>query len=320
MRIALAEAETGLAELQLRDAARHIIFDVESAFVDVQQANDKLTLARENLRNVEGVVAVNEERVRTGDDAAVELQRSQVAALQYQGAVRQAELQLAQARNRLQLLLGRSPSFGLEVGGALRRDDVGGSLEDWEASAYRQRPDLLQMRQMQARSQADLRLQIAQGKIDYTWGTEVRRQDSLSGRGNMAGFFFSAPLPIFNRNQGEIARATREILQAAAQVKALDATVDTEVGDAWQQDTANRALLAQIESEMLSRARDVRNTMEYSYRRGEATLVEYLDAQRAFNDTMQSYAEARASFARSIYLIESVTGASVANAQAGEAN
>ena len=48
--------------------------------------------------------------------------------------------------------------------------------------------------------------------------------------------------------------------------------------------------------------------MEYSYRAGEASLIEFLDAQRAFNDTMQGYNEARAEFARGLYLIDSVTG------------
>jgi outer membrane protein, heavy metal efflux system len=60
---------------------------------------------------------------------------------------------------------------------------------------------------------------------------------------------------------------------------------------------------------MIGRAKEVRDTTEYSYRRGEASLVEFLDAQRAFNDVMQSYNDARASFAKSLYLIDSVTAA-----------
>ena len=57
--------------------------------------------------------------------------------------------------------------------------------------------------------------------------------------------------------------------------------------------------------------RSVRDITEYSYRRGEASLVEFLDAQRAFNDASQAYNDARASFARSLYLIETVSGATV---------
>jgi cobalt-zinc-cadmium efflux system outer membrane protein len=62
---------------------------------------------------------------------------------------------------------------------------------------------------------------------------------------------------------------------------------------------------------MLEQARDVRTTTEYSYRRGEASLVEFLDAQRAFNDSMQTWNEARADYARSLYLLESLAGMDV---------
>ena len=62
---------------------------------------------------------------------------------------------------------------------------------------------------------------------------------------------------------------------------------------------------------MLAEAREVRETIEYSYRRGEATFVDLLDAQRAYNDATQSYHEARAEYARSLYLIDSISGKAV---------
>ena len=62
---------------------------------------------------------------------------------------------------------------------------------------------------------------------------------------------------------------------------------------------------------MLAKARSVRDTTEYSYKRGEASLLEFLDAQRAFNDAMQTFNEARAGYARSLYLIDTVSGATV---------
>jgi cobalt-zinc-cadmium efflux system outer membrane protein len=59
---------------------------------------------------------------------------------------------------------------------------------------------------------------------------------------------------------------------------------------------------------MHDEARKARETTAYSYRSGEASLVEFLDAQRAFNDTMQTYNEARTEYARSLYLLDSVSG------------
>ena len=80
---------------------------------------------------------------------------------------------------------------------------------------------------------------------------------------------------------------------------------------AYRQLTVSRQLLAGVENDILARARSVRDTTEYSYRRGEASLVEFLDAQRAFNDAMQSFNDARANYARSLYLIDTVSGATV---------
>src|SRR5262249_53436950 len=160
------------------------------------------------------------------------------------------------------------------------------------------------------RSQADLRLQIAQGKVDYTVGAQYHRQFS-NARGSSLGLFFSAPLPVFNKNQGEIERARREEMQIQARIRALQKDIGTEVQNAYQQYATAKDLLDSFEKNMLAEAREVRETTVYSYRRGEATFVELLDAQRAFNDTMQGYNEARGEYARSLYLIDSISGKAV---------
>lgn len=310
-RMNLAAAERGLAQLGFEDAMRRLMFDVAGAFVDAQSARENLALAEDNLRTLNGIVEINTVRVRTGDLAGVELERSQVAALQYETAVKQAELRLRQSKTALLLLLGRPGGASLEVTGALRRDQKALALEQVRSSALERRPDLLAVKQAQARTQADLRLQLAQGKIDYTAGVEYRRQQAANAYGNSIGLFFSAPLPVFNRNQGEIARAGRELDQAGAQIRALTARVNNEVDASWQQYDTARTLLESIEETVLAKARSVRERTDYSYRRGEASFVEFLDAQRAFNDVMQSYNDARAGYARSLYLIDAVTAASL---------
>lgn len=307
-RMDVASADVSLAELNFRDSMRRLVFDVESTFVDIQLAKQALALAQDNVNSVGEIVQVNTARVRSGDLAPVELDRSQVAALQFQAALRQAELQLGQARNRLQLLLGRPLSADFDVTGPLRDDRRQLDLEQLRRTAQAERPDLLSLRKTQGRNQADLRLQLAQSKPDFTVGSEYRRQQAPSGTANTLGMFFSVPLPVFNRNQGEIARAQREAAQTAARLVALEASVDAEVLAAWRQYATARSLVDSVDEQMLAKAKDVRQTTVYSYRRGEATLVELLDAQRAFNDTMQSYNEAHANYARSLYLIESVCG------------
>lgn len=311
-RVALAEQGKAVVELQLLNSVRTLVLDVQNAFVEALLAKENVALAEENLKSFGEIVEVNRKRVATGDLAEVELFRTELAQLQFESAVRQANLRLRTARVKLQLLLGR-PATGplVEVSGELRRDSNRVDQAEMARLALEQRPDLRSIQRDQARSLADLRLQLAQSKIDYTVGTEFRRQQGLAGRGNSLGVFFSTNLPVFNKNQGEIERARQEQRQIEARIKALSATIQADVETAYLQYSNALTTLNRLEDTMLAKARDVRQITDFSYRRGEATLVELLDAQRAYNETIQSYNESRADFAKSLYQLDSASGKAV---------
>jgi len=311
-RMEVARDAKSVAELQLLNTLRTIVLDVQSACVDVVLAKQNVSLARESLDAFNSLVRVNAERVRTGDLSQVELARSRLAALQFQNDVRQREAKLVVARGRLRTLLGRSGAGSIDVSGDLRRDPLPTELEATRRRALELRPDVQSLRRDQARAAADVRLQIAQGKVDYTVSGEFHRQRGPNDVvGNQYGLYFSAPIPLFNRNQGEVERARQEERQTVAKIAALEADVSGEVQAAYETYGAARDVVTTLEGQMLSQARDVRATTEYSYRRGEASFVEFLDAVRAFNDTMQSYNEARADYARSLYTLEALSGGSV---------
>src|SRR5215472_8052401 len=307
-RIDQATLARSVAELQLLETTRKLVLDVETAYGDVQLAKLNLALAQENLDAFNNVVAVNVERVRTGDLAQVELARSRLAALQFQNDVEQQTAKLAVARTRLENLLGRRTTASIDVTGDLRRDAGVLDRQAIRTRALEMRPDLRAARTDQARSVADLRLQLANGKIDYTVSGEYHREQGGGLVGNDYGIFFSAPLPIFNRNQGEIARARSQQQQLDAKTRALEADITADLDAAFTEYSSARGIVERIETTMLTQARDVRTTMEYSYRRGEASLVEFLDAVRAFNDITRDYNEARADYARSLYTLDALSG------------
>lgn len=311
-RIGVAEAAKSVAQYELLNTTRTLVLDVQGAFTDLLLAKENATLARASLEAFNQIVTVNRTRVDAGDLARVELIRSEVAQLQFANQVRQAESRVRLARNRLQALMGRTafePSF--DVTGEMRREPLVPGKPELLQKALTARPDLEALRRDQARSVADLKLQLAQGKVDYTVGAAINRQFGVGGlnSGNSAGVFFSMPLPVFNKNQGEIERARREQEQIAARMRSLEQEIRTEVENAYEQFQTARQLLDQIEAEMLDRAKRVREVTDFSYRRGEATFVELLDAQRAYNDTMHGYNEARAEYGRALYLIDAITGA-----------
>jgi cobalt-zinc-cadmium efflux system outer membrane protein len=307
-RIALAEDSRAVAQLQLLNTVRGIVLDVQSSFVDLQSAKDSLRLAQENLQTLHDIVDINEKRVKNGDLAEVELLRAQVAELQFENSVRQAELRVKTAKAKLQILLGRIRNARpFDIVGELRRDSAVSGQEALLTQARQMRPDLLGLVRDQARSQAEIRNQLALGKVDYTIGSQYLRQADTA-HANTLGFFFQTNIPIFNRNQGEIERARQEQRQIEARILAMEATVENDVEIAYQRYATAQSTLEKIERTMVGKARDVRSITEFSYKRGEATFVEFLDAQRAYNDTMQAHNDARADFARSLYGIDAAIG------------
>lgn len=308
-RIEVAENARQVARWRLLNATRMLALDVRTVFVDALLAKENLALAQENLRSFNQIVQVNKARVDAGDLAAVELRRAQLATLQLRKDALQAQTNLRASKEKLQLLMGRAvPAADFDIIDEPRHDPPPASLEEVERLAFNLRPDLQSLRRDQARSQAEIRLQLAQAKVDYTVGAGYLRQQGVAGKGNTLWFLFSVPLPIFNRNQGEIERARLEQRQIDARVSALEAEIRNEARNAWRQYETARELLAYIEADMLKQAGQVLGAMEFSYRRGEASFVDFLDARRACNSTTQSYNEARAEYARSLYPIDATIG------------
>ncbi len=310
-RMAVASVARSAAEAELADAVRSLRQDVTLACIDVLAAKATRALVADNLRTFEELTRVNSARAAAGSIAPFEATRSQVAMLQFRSTVVRADLDLAAATARLRTLIGRGVLDPIDVTGDLagRRIAVDpGRLQD---VALASRPDLQALQFTEARTTADLRLQEAIGKIDYTVGAEYRRQQGVAGKSNSIGLFFSAPLPFSNRNQGEIARATAERRQASQQIAARQAQVRADVQTAAHEYAAMTDLVNAIERDLLQPATSARDISSYTYRAGGSSLLELLDAQRAFNDTMQSYLDAQANLRRAASRLNAAVGTEV---------
>jgi cobalt-zinc-cadmium efflux system outer membrane protein len=314
LRAAVAASARTVAEAQLADTVRRLKLDVTLAAIDVLEARAKLQLARENLNTLERLVDLNQRRLTSGSMAPLEVTRSRVAMLQFRGSVKAAALNVAQTRLKLQTLVGRRPGDPLvDVDEPLgpMPTETPADLDALQAAARIYRPDVHALRNDQARTQSDLRLQIAQGRVDYVLGAEYRRQQGVNGTGNSAGFFVSVPLPFFSRNQGEIARAEAEHTKAGRSLTALETSVAGEVASAYQEFESARQLLTDMERDLLKPAADARAGTTYVYQAGATTLLDVLDAQRAFNETMDTYFTAQAAYRRAEARLGLVAGVDV---------
>jgi outer membrane protein, heavy metal efflux system len=315
LRTEVADDAKRIAEAQFAEAVRKVKLDVMLAGIDVLEAKAKLQLAQDNLQALDHLLQLNERRLTSGAIAPLEVSRSRVAMLQYRGNVRTAQLALTQARLKLLPLLGQKPEgdpIDIDDRLGLTPAPASPDLAALQTTARSARPDLVAAQREQARTQADLRLQIAQGKIDYTLGAEYRRQQGVNGKGNLLGLFFSAPLPVFNRNQGEIARAEAESDKATRSVNALETGLASEVSSAYEAFDASRQLLIEIERDLLTPTTEARAGTTYMYQAGATSLLDVLDAQRAYNDTMDTYYSAQAAYRRAQATLVLVVGRDMA--------
>jgi cobalt-zinc-cadmium efflux system outer membrane protein len=153
------------------------------------------------------------------------------------------------------------------------------------AQAITLRPDVAATQRELARTDTETRLQRALRTPNVTVGGGYRRDFGT----NAVVFGATVPLPLFNRNQGGVARAEAERRQAANHALVIEAGVRLEVQQALNAVAINRERVEYIQREHLTNARESRDIVEASYRLGAADLIDFLDAQRAFRDTLRTY-------------------------------
>ena len=134
-------------------------------------------------------------------------------------------------------------------------------------------------------SQTETRLQRALRTPNVTAGGGYRRGFGT----NAIVFGATVPLPFFNRNQGGTARADAELRQATNLATATQSEVRLEVQQSLNAVAINGERVDYIRREHLTNARESRDIVEASYRLGAADLIDFLDAQRAFRDTLRTY-------------------------------
>jgi cobalt-zinc-cadmium efflux system outer membrane protein len=122
------------------------------------------------------------------------------------------------------------------------------------------------------------------------------------------GASFSIPLPIFDRNQGEIARTRFAQTQAQETALAASDTVMTDVRNNYEAFQTNQSIVQLYLSGYLQQAKDSRDISEYAYKRGAASLLDFLDAERSYRSTQLSYRQALANYLTSVEQLKEAVG------------
>jgi cobalt-zinc-cadmium efflux system outer membrane protein len=125
---------------------------------------------------------------------------------------------------------------------------------------------------------------------------------------NAASLFASIQLPIFDRNQGEIARTRYAITQAQELEKAANDQVLTDVRDAYEGVRTNDQVVQLYRSGYLDVAQKNRDISEYAYKRGAVSLLDFLDAERSYRATQLAYRQALASYLAAVEQLREAVG------------
>jgi outer membrane protein, heavy metal efflux system len=304
-RLQAAKDITAQTRSLVTDSERALTFSVATLFVNAQLAESWLELAQQDLKSFQQTVELNDMRYQKGAISEDDSLKIKLQLLQFETDVEQAHLGKVQALSDLRQLLGyESVSAEYDVAGTFDYLPISGNLDDFQQKALQNRPDLRAAAEGTTAAKSQFDLQKAIGKPDVTV------QGNYSHVNGINGFtvYGSIPLPIFNRNQGEIARAGYAIVQAQEQQKGTNGQVLTDVQDAYEGLLENDRIVKLYRSGYLDVAAKDREISEYAYKRGAVSLLDYLDAERSYRATQLAYRQSIASYLLAVEQLREAVG------------
>jgi cobalt-zinc-cadmium efflux system outer membrane protein len=304
-RIDAAKDATAVTRSQVKDNERGLIAGVAQQFVNVLLAKADLDFANQDLASFQQTVDLSTTQFKAGAIGEGDLLKIKLQLLQFQTDVSAAKLALLQSLLGLRELLGfESVPADYDVVGDLAYAPLHGNQEDLQSLALKLRPDLQAAQLGVAASQSQYRLAKANRSRSLTTTFDYTHVSDL----NSAGFTASIEIPIFDRNQGEIARTNYAITQANELQSAATETVMTDVANAFQGMKVNDQIVQLYTSGYLQQAQDSRDISEYAYKRGAASLLDFLDAERSYRATQLAYRQALANYMLAVEQLRQAVG------------
>ncbi|MBY0396460.1 MAG: TolC family protein, partial [Thermoleophilia bacterium] len=265
---------------------------------DVLASREAVRFYRASLRGLGQLRQRLEELLAAGQRTAADVHAVQMQQTTAEVAYKDAFGTYRSAKRRLATLLAipQDQVDALNVRGTIRILDIAPPPDDQLIPmALANRPDLAAFRLGVTRAEADVALSRANRLSDVYVSYFPYVFQNNAPFGTLSAHSWSAavtvPLPLFNRNQGNIARAKLNVAQTKSGLEALEQRVIEEVLRADQEFDVTRAAVQQIEAELIPSARQVRDAEYRRFTGGESSVVAYLEAQRAFNETVRQYRE-----------------------------
>jgi outer membrane protein, heavy metal efflux system len=324
-RIAVAEDGLKKAQADLGTFLSQLYVTASSAFVDALKARLALDRKRQTLHGLEEVVRLNEIRHRAGDIGGVELAQSRVEAKRFEGEAWQAEADVKAADAALlQLLGGAAPDrMAAQPAGDLNIPLRSPTLADLLPRALAARPDLLSARLALQQASSQKRLAEANRWVDLGLSAGLTHTPPVYPTGLDAGgspfpspmpmsnalsFSVSVPIPFSRHQRGELVQAEASLRQAQLQVQSAELKVRTDLEATLAQYEAAARQLGAYRDGVLQDTDKVLEGVTFSYRKGNASLLELINAQRTLNEVYLAYYDALSNHAKALILLDQAAG------------
>ncbi|HEU0173022.1 MAG TPA: TolC family protein [Blastocatellia bacterium] len=340
-----ADCQFRAGEAQMLDAARTELYQLQQAFTSAALARDNLLLAEATRQEYDRTIKLTEAKVENGDLARVELFRAQVAALPYQQAVQQARTSYQQATRDILNLLGArvedvsltkpagadnraqivqasfhtsdtgdgavdpdradsSSDAPLEIDFKFDDRPISQTLAELRAIALAERPDVIASRYLYSAATKAVALASSQRTRDLLVGAFYQH----IGSDNTVGVNVSFPLFAHNKGYAAISQAAAQQESAVSLARDAELQAVTDVEKAYLAYQSARRILDIYSSSTIERAGRLKTIAAISYKEGATGLLELLDAERCYNQTISSYNQARADYQAALWQLEQAIG------------
>ena len=299
VRRASAEAGVRSAEALRDDSRRQLLQAVDQLYLVALEAREEVRILSDSAASLRREAEIAATRYHAGDIAATDQAQIEITAAQLDLSATSARANARTALVALETLLGVAEPRG-ETG-------LADTLENTAALAANPetvggpRPDVIAAEASLEKSEADLTLQRHGAIPDVTVSLQYEHQPP--DQPNTVGLGISFPLPLWNRNTGNIlaARAARD--QAQAQLDKIRTQVSASVTTARIAFDEARARADAYQRNLQPKAASIALSVGYAYGKGGAALVELLAAKRNENDIRLATARAQADAAIASFIL-----------------
>ena len=308
-RLKAAHSNVALAEETVAGFRSELYGTAAAAFTEACRTREVAARKRQTMAALSTVVEANAVRRKAGDVGGIELLQSRVERDQFQA-------ELAQARSEADsAMLALSPPLGRQFDALFPDAQLACDFAAYEnkdasvlvAQALDARSDVRIARATLDNLRDGAALVRANRSVDptVTLGLAAARgyHDGIDGSGNPVdgsprsralSLSLAIPIPLSRRDKGDVVQAEAGVTQAMLALRQAELQAETQVRTAQRQLRAAQDRLARYRDGVLVDAQKVVEGMRLSYVKGNASLLEWLAAQRSADDAYQGYVEARA--------------------------